>query len=253
MKDLQANIIHNKEIATNIFELKLQFQELPQIVAGQFTNIKIPELFLRRPISICDYDLNEKTIILIYKVIGEGTKCLSALEKGSTLDLLMPLGNGFQISKLEEKKPKNILIAGGGVGIPPLYILAKTLIRAGYKPNIVLGYATKAEVFYLNQFEALNLNFKVTTDDGSFAEKGFVTDSIKKYFPKTDYLFTCGPKPMLKALSQLKIPDGQYSFEERMGCGFGGCMGSSIKTNTDKGYKRVCLEGPIFMQEEIVW
>lgn len=253
MKKYQAAIIINREIANKIFEMKLQFKILPALLPGQFVNLSVPGFFLRRPISICEQDPDQNTITLVYKVVGKGTKKLTTLDPDLQVDLLMPLGNGFQIKKMQEKNPKQIVIAGGGVGIPPLYFLAQELIEQGNVPNIVLGYANESEVFYLNKFEQLNTNIKVTTDDGSFAEQGNVTDSIKKYFPDADYIFTCGPRPMLQALTKLKIPAGQYSFEERMACGFGGCMGCSLKTNSELGYKRVCLEGPVFLKEEIIW
>ena len=213
--------------------------------SGQFINIELAGKYLRRPISVCDYDA--KTITIIYKVVGRGTEQMRAMTAGQKLDILTGLGNGFSTDN-DAKRP---LLVGGGVGVPPLYNLAKRLLSEGKRPTVVLGFNTKEEVFYEEEFKALGVDVFVATADGSMGIKGFVTDAIREAAIEFDYLYTCGPLPMLKALYDNTSVDGEYSFEERMGCGFGACMGCSCKTKY--GNKRICKDGPVLKREEIIW
>ncbi len=211
--------------------------------AGQFINIKIEGLFLRRPISVCD--LESDSVTIIYKVVGKGTERLSQMRVGDKLDVLIGLGNGYNLT-LSGDKP---VLIGGGVGVPPMYLLAKRLIEKGVKPTVILGFNSKDEIFYEKEFAGLGLDVLVTTVDGSYGIKGFVTDALKEI--NYTYFYTCGPEPMLKAIYKASQTSGQMSFEERMGCGFGACMGCSCKTLT--GNKRICKEGPVMTKEEIIW
>jgi len=216
---------------------------------GQFVQIQIPDFYLRRPISICDWQAGEDgTLDLIYKVVGHGTEAMRHMQEGTELDLLVGLGNGFDIRKAENEKP---LLIGGGVGVPPMYGLCKALIAAGKKPSVVLGFNTESEVFWKDEFEALGVQVTVTTVDGSMGVKGFVTAAMDGDY---DYVYTCGPEPMFKAIYKVmdeKGVSGQFSFEERMACGFGVCMGCSCKTKY--GNKRICKDGPVLVKEEIIW
>ncbi|MDO4731694.1 MAG: dihydroorotate dehydrogenase electron transfer subunit [Clostridia bacterium] len=234
----------NERIAKNIYKMILSGDTSSITKPGQFINISLEPFFLRRPISVCDYDDNSITII--YKVVGKGTDYMSMLKKGDTLDVLCGLGNGYNVDKSEDKP----LVIGGGVGVPPLYNLAKKLIEKGKKPIVLLGFGTKDEVFYEDEFKALGCIVKVSTVDGSYGTKGIVTDILPD---KSDYnyFFTCGPLVMMKALSNAIDADGQLSFEERMGCGFGACVGCSIQTKN--GIKRICKEGPVLEKGEIIW
>jgi dihydroorotate dehydrogenase electron transfer subunit len=238
-------IVSNEKIAENIFKMVLKGDVSGFTAAGQFINIALPERFLRRPISVCDIDFENNTITLIYKTIGIGTEQMSRMDKDTELDLLTGLGNGFDI-EIETQKP---LLVGGGVGCPPLYYLAKCLIKKELNPIVVLGFNTQKEVFLKKEFEILGLNVFVATLDGSLGTKGFVTDAITKNQILFDYYFACGPLPMLNALHNTLKINGQLSFEERMGCGFGGCMGCSRKTKN--GYKRICKEGPVLFSNEL--
>ena len=211
---------------------------------GQFINILVEGFYLRRPISICDWD--DKTITIIYKVVGKGTEAMAEMLPGKKLDILTGLGNGFTAKEGSEKP----LVIGGGVGAPPMYGVAKHLMEKGAKPTVILGFTSKDDVFYEEEFKALGCEVYVTTNDGSYGTKGFVTDVIKN-LEGYDYFYTCGPLPMLKAVAMGTECSGQLSFEERMGCGFGGCMGCSCKTLT--GNKRICTEGPVLLKEEIIW
>ena len=211
---------------------------------GQFVNIAIDELFLRRPISVCDAEDGKLTII--YKAVGKGTERLAAMDSGVVLDILTGLGNGYFTDFCE----KSALLIGGGVGVPPLYKLAKDLLKEGKKVTVVLGFNKADEIFYYEEFKALGVNVLVSTVDGSFGVKGFVTDAIKEV-GEYDYVYTCGPLPMLKAVYNSTTTDGSYSFEERMGCGFGACMGCTCKTKN--GYKRICKDGPVLFREDIIW
>ncbi|MBR5864276.1 MAG: dihydroorotate dehydrogenase electron transfer subunit [Alistipes sp.] len=236
-----ANTPLTREVYRMILEGDTKWIKRP----GQFVNIELEGLFLRRPISISDWD--EKTITIIYKVVGQGTEQMSRMQAGVELDVLVGLGNGFN-PDVENEKP---LLVGGGVGVPPLYHLAKMLIADGRKVSVVLGFNTASEVFYADEFKALGADVYVSTADGSMGVKGFVTDAIREAAIDFDYFYSCGPLPMLKALCGCTDVKGELSFEERMGCGFGACMGCSCKTLT--GNKRICKEGPVMRREEIIW
>ncbi len=234
-------ILSNNALTENVFEMVLKGDTQYITAPGQFINIQLSGKFLRRPISVCDYD--DETITIIYKVVGEGTEQLSQMKAGESLDCLTGLGNGYDISK-----SKNPLVIGGGVGVPPMYNLTKKLIDNGQKPVVILGFNTKSEVFYEDKFKALGAKVIVATADGSYGVKGFVTDAVPDDY---DYFYTCGPMPMFKAIEAVAKTSGQYSFEERMGCGFGACMGCSCKTKY--GNKRICKDGPVLEREEIIW
>ncbi len=235
-------IISNEKIAKDVFEMRLCGDTSEIKASGQFVNIKLDGKFLRRPISVCDYQ--DGVLTLIYKVVGEGTAQMSCMMAGDKLDLLVGLGNGFDTSKSGE----NPLLIGGGVGVPPMFNLAKRLIAENKKVSVILGFGSGAEVFYKKQFEEIGASVVVTTVDGSCGIKGFVTNAMDIEYT---YFFTCGPEAMLKAISSAAKTSGQLSFEERMGCGFGGCMGCSCKTLY--GNKRICVEGPVLEKEEILW
>ena len=233
----------NKQLTDSIFEMVLIGDTSSITAPGQFINIKLDGFYLRRPISICDYD--DTTITIIYKVVGDGTEVMSGMNSGEKLDVLCGLGNGFDTSKSMDKP----VLIGGGVGVPPMYNLCKKLIAEGKKVTVILGFNKKDEIFYEEEFKKLGADVKVTTVDGSYGIKGFVTDALKD----TDYsyFYTCGPMPMFKAIEATATTSGQYSFEERMGCGFGACMGCSCKTKY--GNKRICKDGPVLVREEIIW
>ena len=233
----------NTQLTDSIYEMVLIGDTSSITAPGQFINIKLDGFYLRRPISICDY--NENTITIIYKVVGEGTAVMSEMKAGDTLDVLCGLGNGFDTSK-SSKKP---VLIGGGVGVPPMYNLCKKLVAEGKEVTVILGFNKKDEIFYEDEFKKLGADVKVTTVDGSYGIKGFVTDALKE--TEYTYFFTCGPMPMFKAIESTATTSGQYSFEERMGCGFGACMGCSCKTKY--GNKRICKDGPVLEREEIIW
>lgn len=233
----------NVKLTESIFEMVLEGDTSSITAPGQFINIKLDGFYLRRPISICDYDDNSITII--YKVVGEGTEVMSKMNAGEKLDVLCGLGNGFDTSKSLDKP----VLIGGGVGVPPMYNLCKKLISEGKKVTVILGFNKKEEIFYEEEFKKLGAEVKVTTVDGSYGIKGFVTDALKDI--DYSYFYTCGPMPMFKAIEATAVTSGQYSFEERMGCGFGACMGCSCKTKY--GNKRICKDGPVLTREEIIW
>lgn len=235
-------VLSNTALTKDVYKMILAGDTQYITAPGQFINIKLDGKFLRRPISVCDYD--EKSITIIYKVVGEGTAQMKDIQPGESLDILTGLGNGYDISK--SSKP---LLIGGGVGVPPMYNLAKALIVDGQKPTVVLGFNTASEVFYEKEFVALGADTYVTTVDGSYGIKGFVTDAMADL--DYDYFYTCGPLPMFKAVYNATETSGQFSFEERMGCGFGACMGCSCKTKY--GNKRICKDGPVLVKEEIIW
>lgn len=236
-------IVSNEKLAKSIYKMVIAGDTSAITAPGQFVNLKLDGLFLRRPISICDYD--ETTITLIYKVVGEGTEQMAGMTVGEKVDVLVGLGNGYDIQKSGEKA----LLIGGGVGVPPLFNLCKKLLAAGKTVTVVLGFNTKEEIFLEEDFKALGATVLVATADGSYGVKGFVTDAMKDVV--YDYFFTCGPMPMFKAIEATATTSGQYSFEERMGCGFGACMGCSCKTKY--GNKRICKDGPVLTREEIIW
>ncbi len=237
-------IKENKKIAKDVFKMILAGDTSALNAPGQFINIKLDGFFLRRPISVCDYD--EETITIIYKVVGKGTEAMSAMVSGEKLDILTGLGNGFDTSKSGDRP----VVIGGGVGVPPMFNLAKVLKAEGKNPVAILGFNKEEEIFYKDEFEALGVETFVATADGSVGVKGFVTDALKEIGEYT-YFFTCGPEPMLKALYNSTDVEGQLSFEERMGCGFGACMGCSCKTKY--GNKRICKDGPVLLKEEVIW
>lgn len=244
MKQSIFTIIKNEPLSSTVCRMVLTGDTSAITKAGQFINIKIDGFFLRRPISVCDYD--NKTITIIYKVVGKGTQALQKMEPTMALDILTGLGNGYDITK----SGSHPLLIGGGVGIPPMYRLAKDLLAEEKNPLVILGFNTKDETFYIDEFKQLGIEVLVATADGSLGTKGFVTDIVKNLSNYT-YFYTCGPEPMLKALSECTDTSGQLSFEERMGCGFGACMGCSCKTKY--GNKRICKEGPVLEKEEIIW
>lgn len=241
MKQGIYKIIQNVPLTDNVMLMKLA-GDTEGVACGQFINIKLDGLYLRRPISVCDCE--DGVITIIYKVVGKGTKQMQDMKEGD-LDVLTGLGNGYNTSVSGD----NPLLLGGGVGVPPLYMLAKKLIAEGKKVSVVLGFNTKSEVFYEDEFRALGATVTVTTADGSYGTKGFVTDAMGDI--DYSYFYTCGPEPMLKAIYNVSKTSGQLSFEERMGCGFGACMGCSCKTLY--GNKRICKDGPVLVKEEIIW
>ena len=243
MKQGFFEITENTRLTKTVFRMRLKGDTSAITAPGQFVNIKIDGLFLRRPISVCDCEGDILT--LVYKVVGHGTEIMSEMKPGEKLDVLTGLGNGYDLSPSADLP----LLVGGGVGVPPLYMLAKRLIELGKQVTVILGFNTAEEIFYEEEFRALGARVFVSTVDGSAGTKGFVTDAMKGV--DYTYFFTCGPEPMLKALYKASSTSGQFSFEERMGCGFGACMGCSCKTIT--GNKRICKEGPVLVKEDIIW
>ncbi|MBR3589128.1 MAG: dihydroorotate dehydrogenase electron transfer subunit [Clostridia bacterium] len=243
MKQSIFEIESNEKIAKDVFRMILSGDTSDLKNPGQFVNIKLDGFFLRRPISVCDYD--DGTLTLIYKVVGEGTEVMSRMCKGEKLDILTGLGNGFDTSLSGE----NPVVIGGGVGVPPMFNLARKLISEGKNVTAVLGFNKEEEIFYKEEFEKLGAKVLISTVDGSVGVKGFVTDAMKEI--DFSYTYCCGPEPMLKAVYNASEKSGQFSFEERMGCGFGACMGCSCKTKY--GNKRICKDGPVLVKEEIIW
>ena len=243
MEKVFLTVKDNKILTEGIYEMKLSGDISAVKNPGQFVNVSIDGCYLRRPISVCDVDGD--TLTIIYKVVGEGTERLSKYAAGEKIDTLVGLGNGYDLS-LSGEKP---LLIGGGVGVPPMYLLAKKLVEKGVKPTVILGFNTKSEIFYEKKFKTLGATVYVTTADGSYGKKGFVTDVMKDL--DYTYFYTCGPMTMFKAIEKIAKGSGEFSFEERMGCGFGACMGCSCKTIY--GNKRICKDGPVLRREEIVW
>ena len=242
MKQGLFEILENTPLTQSVYKMTLQGDTSAITAPGQFVNIQLDGLFLRRPISVCDVQGDQLTIL--YKVVGKGTGHMSKLTAGQ-LDFLTGLGNGYDLSKAGDMP----VLIGGGVGVPPMYLLCKELLKLGKAVTVILGFNTKNEIFYEREFRELGVNVIVTTVDGSYSMKGFVTDALKDL--QYSYFYTCGPEPMLKAVYKNSVTSGQMSFEKRMGCGFGACMGCSCKTIT--GYKRICKEGPVMQKEEILW
>ena len=241
MKQTIFTITDNTALTATVYRMRLA-GDTSGIATGQFVNILLDGLYLRRPISVCD--CQGDTLTLVYKVVGKGTQKMAAMAAGQTLDLLTGLGNGYDLSKAGDKP----LLIGGGVGVPPLYMAARLLRAQGKPVSVILGFNTADEVFYEQEFAALGCDVTVTTVDGSHGVKGFVTNALPEDYT---YFYTCGPEPMLKAVYKSTATSGQFSFEERMGCGFGACMGCSCKVIT--GYKRICKDGPVLEKEEILW
>ena len=243
MKQSVFEILENEKIAEGIYRLRLSGDTSEITAPGQFVNLKLDGYFLRRPISVCNW--SDGGLTLIYKVLGHGTEAMTAYPAGKKLDVLTGLGNGYDMTLCGDRP----LLIGGGVGIPPLYGLAKRLVEAGKRPTAVLGFNNVSDSFYIDEFKALGVPVCVASVDGSIGVKGFVTDAMAGL--TYDYFYTCGPEPMLRAVYKATGTSGQFSFEERMGCGFGACMGCSCKTVT--GYKRICKDGPVLRKEELLW
>ena len=241
MKQTIFTITENTALTATVYKMVLA-GDTDGITTGQFVNVLLDGLYLRRPISVCD--CQDGKLTLVYKVVGKGTTQMAAMTAGQTLDVLTGLGNGYDIAKAGDHP----LLLGGGVGVPPLYMLARLLREQGKAVSVVLGFNTADEVFYEQEFKALGCDVTVATADGSHGVKGFVTDALPADY---SYFYTCGPEPMLKAVYRATTTSGQFSFEERMGCGFGACMGCSCKVIT--GYKRICKDGPVLEKEEILW
>ena len=238
-------IVSNVALTPTVYRMVLEGDTQYITHSGQFINIELEGKFLRRPISIADYD--HQSITIIYKVVGSGTEQMKGMQEGKELDILTGLGNGFSTDN-DAQRP---LLVGGGVGVPPMYNLCKRLIAEGKSPRVIIGFNNVEEVFYYDEFKALGVDVYCSTADGSMGCKGFVTDAIKEYHIEFDYIYACGPIPMLKALYDTTDVPAELSFEERMGCGFGACMGCSCKTKY--GNKRICKDGPVLKREEIIW
>ena len=243
MKQSIFTILTNEALTPSVYRMTLSGDTSAITAPGQFVNIRLEGKFLRRPISVCDWE--EGKLTLVYKVVGHGTAQMAAMAPGESLDLLTGLGNGYDLGLVGDAP----LLVGGGVGVPPMYGLAKHLRAMGKEVQVILGFNTKAEIFYEQEFKDLGCTVTVTTADGSYGVKGFVTDAMKNMH--YSHFCACGPEPMLKALYAASTTSGQMSFEERMGCGFGACMGCSCKTLT--GNKRICKDGPVMKKEEILW
>ena len=236
-------IKENTALTASVYKMTLAGDTSAITAPGQFVNIKLDGFYLRRPISVCD--CVDGLLTILYKVVGKGTEVMSRMGVGDKLDVLTGLGNGYDLSVAGDKP----LMIGGGVGVPPMYMPAKMLRESGKKVSVILGFNTKDEVFYEDEFRALGCDVTVTTVDGSYGVKGFVTNAMEGL--DYSYFYTCGPEPMLKAVYSASVTGGQFSFEERMGCGFGACLGCSCKTVT--GNKRICREGPVLLKEDIIW
>lgn len=245
MKRVILEIESNRALTPLVYEMRLTGDTSDITRAGSFVEISLDGLFLRRPISVCDFD--EGRLTLVYKVVGKGTEQMAALKAGTRLDVLTGLGNGFDSAQCRQ----HALLVGGGVGVPPLYRLTRDLVAQGKRVSVVLGFNTQQEIFYAEEFERAGANVIIATADGSTGIKGFVTDAIRESDIGFDYFYSCGPLPMLKALCGATDRPGEVSLEERMGCGFGICMGCSIQTAS--GAKRVCKEGPVFKKEDVIW
>ena len=241
MKQVIFEILSNEALTRDVYRMVLSGDTSAITAPGQFVEIALPGKFLRRPISVCDWA--ENSLTLIYKVVGHGTEQMAALPAGTRLDVLTGLGNGYNTALSGE----NPVLVGGGVGVPPLYALCKKLIAEGKNPRVILGFNKESEIFLEKEFDALGVPTYIATADGSCGTKGFVTDVLKNL--DYSYFYSCGPMPMFRAMEAVVTTSGQYSFEERMGCGFGACMGCSIQTKS--GAKRVCKDGPVFLREEV--
>lgn len=243
MKEVNYRVETNRNIAKDVYEITLSGDNSAITRPGQFVNLLIDGCYLRRPLSVCNVEGDRLT--LIYKVVGKGTEILSHTETGTVINTLTGLGNGYDLSRAGGYP----LLVGGGAGVPPMYLLCRELIKSGAKPVVVLGFNTAADVFYRSEFEQLGVEVHVATADGSVGTKGFVTDVVSRLM--YTYFYACGPEPMFRALEKVVTTSGEYSFEERMGCGFGACMGCSCKTKY--GTKRICVNGPVLKREEVVW
>ena len=246
MKQSVFTLERSEDLGGGVWRLRLEGDTSAVTAPGQFVNIELPGKYLRRPISVCDW--RDGGLELLVKEAGAGTKELVRLPAGTRLDVLTGLGNGFDLSQGEEP----VVLVGGGIGAAPLYGLAKRMLERGRRPVLVLGFRSREDAFYREEFAALGLEVHTATEDGSLGVRGFVTDVLKNDLPDCRYVMACGPTPMLKALCLLpQLTGGQFSFEARMGCGFGACVGCTIQTK--KGLRRVCKDGPIFHKEDIIW
>ena len=243
MKEADYIIISNIALNSAIYEMRLKGDTGALSRSGQFIDVAVTGKYLRRPISVCDYD--EKGLTIVYKVVGEGTAALSRMRPGESVNALCGLGNGFD----DGAAAKKIALVGGGVGLPPLYGLAKRLKENGAVFSVLAGFNSAADMYYTDNFRALCGDVRIATADGSFGTKGFVTSLLGK--GEFDYFYACGPLPMLKAIMNADDHPAQLSFEERMGCGFGACMGCTVKVKG--GYKRICKDGPVLVREEVIW
>ena len=243
MKQSVFTVVSNEKIALNTYKMTLEGDTSAITAAGQFVNIKLEGFYLRRPISVCERAEGKLTII--YKTVGKGTEFMADMKGGERLDVLTGLGNGYDLTKSGDKP----LLIGGGAGVPPMYDLCRRLTEQGKKPTVIMGFNKADEIFYENEFKTLGAEVVIATADGSVGVKGFVTDAMKDM--DYTYVYTCGPEPMLKAIYNTMTTSGQFSFEERMGCGFGACMGCSCETKY--GNKRICKDGPVLEKEEIIW
>ena len=241
MKQVIFEIRSNEALTREVYRMVLTGDTSAITAPGQFVEIALPGKFLRRPISVCDW--TENSLTLIYKVVGQGTEQMASLPALTKLDILTGLGNGYDLTRSGD----NPVLVGGGVGVPPLYALCKALLSQGKKPSVVLGFNKESEIFLAKEFQALGVPTFIATADGSVGTKGFVTDVLNTL--DYSFFYSCGPMPMFRAMEQVVKTSGQYSFEERMGCGFGACMGCSIQTKS--GAKRVCKDGPVFIREEV--
>ena len=244
MKQCLFEIVSNRRLAPNVFEMVLRGDCSAVAAPGQFVNLRLDGFYLRRPISVCNVDGDALT--LIYKVVGRGTEAMSRMQPGEKLDALVGLGNGYSLDECGDRP----MLIGGGAGVPPMFLLARRLLARGEDVTVVLGFNAREEIFYEEEFRALGAKVVVATADGSYGVRGFVTDAMKQ-LPAPSAVCACGPEPMLKAVYNAADVPGQFSFESRMGCGFGACMGCTCKTKY--GAKRICKEGPVLRREEIVW
>ena len=244
MKQCLIEIVSNRRLAPNVFEMVLRGDCGAVAAPGQFVNLRLDGFYLRRPISVCNVDGDALT--LIYKVVGRGTEAMSRMQPGEKLDALVGLGNGYSLDECGDRP----MLIGGGAGVPPMYLLARRLLARGADVTVVLGFNAREEIFYEEEFRALGAKVVVATADGSYGVRGFVTDAMKQ-LPAPSAVCACGPEPMLKAVYNAADVPGQFSFESRMGCGFGACMGCTCKTKY--GAKRICKDGPVLRREEIVW
>ena len=244
MNQCLFEIVSNRRLAPNVFEMVLRGDCSAVAAPGQFVNLRLDGFYLRRPISVCNVDGDALT--LIYKVVGQGTEAMSRMQPGEKLDALVGLGNGYSLDECGDRP----MLIGGGAGVPPMFLLARRLLARGADVTVVLGFNAREEIFYEEEFRALGAKVVVATADGSYGVRGFVTDAMKQ-LPAPSAVCACGPEPMLKAVYNAADVPGQFSFESRMGCGFGACMGCTCKTKY--GAKRICKDGPVLRREEIVW
>ncbi|MGN0201631.1 MAG: dihydroorotate dehydrogenase electron transfer subunit [Candidatus Cryptobacteroides sp.] len=244
MERLTLTVLDNRQTASGIFEMRLGGCSAA-CRAGQFVNLEVDGFFLRRPISVCDWE--DGVLTLAYRVVGEGTAAMAAMAPGTRIDTLAALGNGFDTGV----PCREALLAGGGIGLAPLYKLTRELVGKGVGVTVVAGFRTASEIFREEAFVKAGARFIVATEDGSRGVRGFVTDALREEGLSYDYIFSCGPLPMMKALCAATTAPAQMSLEERMGCGFGICMGCTCRTSS--GAKRICKEGPVFKREEIIW